>query len=255
MKQVYWIDDDIEQMIYIIQGAITKLWKIEEENAEGIASNIIIFGNACDDADTDELLSQEDENDTKVKLHDMLRRLCARQDGPNQKKPVYNARKELIKDKVNFLYKKENPGDKEQYQNLKRAWITDELIETESIEYKEAVDEVNKLIERMNIEQGSVVGIDILLFYGDDKRVEDKKRIISMELYNMLSKKGLNCFMYSSMADDNELMRNWREVCDSLYQQKDMKIYLRSDFMQKAQSDITVEIEAMFLTDGMKGER
>lgn len=184
MKQVYWIDDNIEQMIYIIQGAITKLWKIEEENAEGIASNIIIFGNAYDDADTDDILSQEDENDTKIKLQDMLRKQCERQDGPNREKPVYNARKELIKDKVNFLYKKDNPDDKGQYQNLKQAWITDELIDSESAKYKEAVVETNKLIERMKIELGNVVGIDISLFYGDFDRLRQKKRIISMELYN-----------------------------------------------------------------------
>ena len=29
MKQIYWIDDNIEQMMYIIQGAVTKLWKIK----------------------------------------------------------------------------------------------------------------------------------------------------------------------------------------------------------------------------------
>lgn len=52
--------------------------------------------------------------------------------------------------------------------------------------------------------------------------------------------------MYSSEADDNELMQNWREVCEVLYQQKEVKIYQRSDFMQKRQSDVTAEIEAMF---------
>lgn len=246
MKQVYWIDDNIEQMIYIIQGAITKLWKIEEENAEGIASNVIIFGNGYDDADTDDVLSQEDENDTKIKLQDMLLKQCGKQDGPNKERPVYNARKKLIEDKVYFLYKKENPGDKEQYQNLKRAWITHELMDSESTKYKEAVNEANKLIDRMKIEPESVVGIDILLFYGDFDRLKDKKRIISMELYNILIKKRLNCFMYSSEADDNELMQKWCEVCKSLYKLENVKIYQRSDFMQKTKSDVTAEIEAMF---------
>lgn len=246
MKQVYWIDDNIEQMMFIIQGEITKLWKIEKENMEGIASNIIIFGNAYVDADTDDILSQEDENDTKIKLYDMLRKLCERQDGPNTERPVFNAKKKLIKDKVNFLFKKESPDDKEQYQNLKRAWITDELMDPDSNEYKEAVSEANKLIERMEIVSGNVVGIDISLLYGDLDRLRQKKRIISMELYNILSKQGLNCFMYSSEADDNELMQNWREVCEVLYQQKEVKIYQRSDFMQKRQSDVTAEIEAMF---------
>ena len=176
----------------------------------------------------------------------MLRKLCERQDGPNTERPVFNAKKKLIKDKVNFLFKKESPDDKEQYQNLKRAWITDELMDPDSNEYKEAVSEANKLIERMKIVSGNVVGIDISLLYGDLDRLRQKKRIISMELYNILSKQGLNCFMYSSEADDNELMQNWPEVCEVLYQQKEVKIYQRSDFMQKRQSDVTAEIEAMF---------
>ncbi|MCI9220553.1 MAG: hypothetical protein HFH94_12580 [Lachnospiraceae bacterium] len=246
MKQIYWIDDNIEQMMYIIQGAVTKLWKVEQKSAEGIASNIIIFGNDCDDADTDDILSQDDENDTKIRLHDMLRKLCSNQDGPNPAQPVYNAKKELVKDKVNILYKEENSADKEQYQNLKRAWITDDLTDSKSDKYTKAAAEAQKLIERMKIEPENVVGIDILLFYGDYDRLRDKKRIISMELYDILKKKGLSCFMYSSEADDYELMQNWSEICESLYQQKNVKIYQRSDFMQKSKIDITAEIEKMF---------
>lgn len=52
--------------------------------------------------------------------------------------------------------------------------------------------------------------------------------------------------MYSSEADDYELMQNWSEICESLYQQKNVKIYQRSDFMQKSKIDITAEIEKMF---------
>ena len=246
MKQIYWIDDNIEQMMYIIQGAIKKLWKIGQRDVDGIASNIIIFGNDRDDSDTDDILSQKNENDIKIRLHDMSRLLCDSQDGPNLEQPVYNSRKELVKDKVNILYKEENPEDKNQYQNLKRAWITNEFTDSENEKYKEATEEAHKLIERMKIDSESVIGIDILLFYGDYERLRDKKRIISMELYDILKKRGFSCFMYSSEADDNELMQNWCEICESFYQQRDIKIYQRSDFMQKSRRDISAEIEAMF---------
>lgn len=246
MKQMYWIDDNIQQMLNIMQGAITKLWKIEEENAEGIASNVIIFGNACDDSDTDDIASQEDENDAKVRLEDLLQDLCGRLDGPNKEKPAYNARKELVEDKVNFLYKKENPDDKNQYQNMKRAWITEELQESEGDKYKKAAEEAEKLVERMNIGKEAVVGIDISLLYGDLDRLRNKQRIISMELYHILSDGGLKCFMYSSEADDDELVQNWNQVCSSLYQTEDAKIYKRSSFMQKGKEDVITEIESMF---------
>lgn len=247
MKQIYWIDDNIQQMLYIVQGAIAKLWKVKEENTEGIASKLIIFGNACDDADTDNIMSQKEENDASLKLENMLIDLCSAQDGPDKEKPIYNDRKKLVKDKVNFLYKKENQDDRNQYQNLKHAWIAENLDDKDSAEYKKASRETDNLIKRIKIEPGNVVGIDIALLYGDMKRLRKKKRIISMELYNMLCKLQLRCFMYSSEADVDELMQNWKDTYQSLYENADVKIYQRRDFMQKGNIDVVIdEIEDLF---------
>ncbi len=246
MKQIYWIDDNVQQMLYIVQGAIAKLWKIEEVDAEGIASKLVVFGNACEEADTDDILSQKDENDAKKKLGDMLFRMCARQDGPNKRKPVYNAKKELIQNKVSFLYKKENIGDKNKYQDLKRAWNIEKLEENESDAYKSASDEADKLIQKMEIEKGIVVGIDIALLYGDIERLRNESRILSMELCYKLSTLQLKCFMYSSDADDDNLMSKWRETYKRFYGETSVKIYQRDDFMQKGRVNIIDEIENMF---------
>ena len=59
MKKLYWIDDDIQQMLYIIQGAITKFWKLDNIEDEGISSKIIVFGNACEAADVDQIPSED----------------------------------------------------------------------------------------------------------------------------------------------------------------------------------------------------
>ena len=61
MKKLYWIDDDIQQMLYIIQGAITKFWKLDNIEDEGISSKIIVFGNACEAADVDQIPSEDEE--------------------------------------------------------------------------------------------------------------------------------------------------------------------------------------------------
>ena len=34
MKTIYWIDDDFKSMIYIMQGAIKKLWHLDEQGNE-----------------------------------------------------------------------------------------------------------------------------------------------------------------------------------------------------------------------------
>lgn len=246
MKQIYWIDDNVQQMLYIVQGAIAKLWKIEEDGTEGIASKLIIFGNACEEADTDDIFSQKDEKDAKNKLSDMLRRLCSKEDGPNQERTVYNTNKELIRDKVKFLYKKENADDASKYRELKRAWNAENLEIRESDEYKKASNEADKLIQSMEIEPGIVVGIDIALLFGDLEKLRDEKRILSMELCYKLSTQQLKCFMYSSDADDKELMENWRKAYERFYGKANVKIYQRSAFMQKREENIISEIEDMF---------
>lgn len=230
-----------------MQGAIAKLWKLNDKDIEGIASKLIIFGNACEDADKDEPLSQEDENDAKRQLYDMFLELCAKADGPDSERPMYNAKKDLVRNKVSYLYKKENRDDIEKYRILKNTWILEDLSDGAGVEYTNASSATDELIQRMEIEEGNVVGIDIALLYGDLERLREKKRIISMELCYKLSNNHVRCFMYSSEADDDELMRNWQEVYKSLYQEAGVKIYQRSDFMQKGKVDVIAEIECMFV--------
>lgn len=246
MKQLYWIDDNIQQMLYIIQGAITKFWKLDNEDVEGIASKVIIFGNACEVADKDEIPTEEDEKNAYVKLFDLFLEGCMKKDGPNVERPMYTAKKVLIQNPVHFLYKREVAEDLEAYKKMKCPWISGNLANSESADYMKATQEADLLIERMNIEPNSVVGIDIALFYGDLDRLREKKRILSMELCHKISEKKNRCFIYSSEADDDELRRNWEEVYKELYSAAPIKIYQRSDFMQKGKADIVKEVEEMF---------
>ena len=43
MKKIYWIDDNMQQLTYILQGAISKMWEIENSKEEGIASEVIVL--------------------------------------------------------------------------------------------------------------------------------------------------------------------------------------------------------------------
>ena len=245
MKKVYWISGNIRQMVYVTQGVISKLWKVEEKDAEGIASDIIIFGNSCADADMD-IPFPEEVCTVEAKLEDLLKELCGRQDGPNKERPAYNAKKNMVKDKVHSLYKKGSIDDSIQYQTLKQAWFTNGFECLESNRYEEASKHTGRLVERMGIGPGNVVGIDISLFYDDCERVRQGIRVISMELCHMFSQNGLNCFIYSPEANDSELIMYWNRTYKKFYQQKSIKIYQRSDFVQKDLTQITSEIESMF---------
>ena len=248
MKKLYWIDDDIQQMLYIIQGAITKFWKLDNIEDEGISSKIIVFGNACEAADVDQIPSEDEEKKAYLKLFDLFLEGCMSEDGPNLERPTYKAKKELIQEPVRYLYKQEVEHDLEAYKKMKELWILGDLGNTDDENYKRASQQVEQLIERMEIEPNSVVGIDMALLYDDFERLKNKKRILSMELFHRLSndKGTIKCFIYSSEADVDEVRRDWEEVYKDFYEDTTIKIYQRMDFMQKGNADIVKEVEEMF---------
>lgn len=248
MKKLYWIDDNIQQMLYIIQGAIMKFWKLNSVEDEGIASKIIVFGNACEVADIDQIPSEKEENKAYLKLFDLFLEGCMEEDGPDPERPTYNAKKNLIQEPVRYLYKQEAEHDLEAYKKMKESWILGDLGDSDDQNYQKAVREVELLIERMEIEPDSVVGIDMALLYDDFERLKNKKRILSMELFHRLSNnEGTSkCFIYSSEADVDEVRRNWEEVYRNFYGHTTIKIYQRMDFMQKGNADIVKEVEEMF---------
>ena len=256
MKQLYWIDDDFKQMLHIMQGAISKFWKLDNIKVEGIASKVFIFGNASKIADTNELPSIQDEKKASQKFFDLFLERCLEKDGPDEKRPVFNARKNLIQNPVCYLYKKDKSEDLETYQNMKEAWITKDL--TDENNYKTAQEQACSLIKRMEIEPQSVVGIDIALLYGDRERLLQGKRILSMELCNQIEKqeKNIKYFMYSTEADEDEIRQEWIRIYEyeNKYKSTEIKIYQRKDFMQKGNSDIVKEIEEMFKTNGTDDE-
>lgn len=247
MKKIYWIDDSVQQLLYILHGAISKLWEIENLDQEGIASELIVFGNAWEEMDTDELFSREDQSETEDKIQEHFWELCIKNDGPNRERPSYNKKKGLIENCVKYVYVQDDCDDIAQYKRLKNAWINTELGDDKKNEYIAASEDVQELIKRMDLqEKMSVVGIDIALLYGDMERLEKGKRILSMELYNKISEMGLKCFMYSSEADDDDLMNNWLEAYSKLYEKVDVEIYQRSDLMQRGGEKIIDRIKAMF---------
>ena len=111
MKQLYWIDDDFKQMLHIMQGAISKFWKLNDLNSEGIASKVFVFGNASKIADTNELPSIQDEKKASQKFFDLFLERCLEKDGQNEKRQVFNDRKDLIQNPVCYLYKKDKSED------------------------------------------------------------------------------------------------------------------------------------------------
>ncbi len=247
-KTIYWIDDNTGKMNDVIHGIISKFWKLDS-NEEGIASKIIIFGNASLASGSEVLWTEAEEWKFYNKIFNYFKDQCTDIDGTNPSQETYNKNKELIKEPVQILYKQEcSAEEKEFYQKTLEIWGKGELKDSGSEEYKKAQGLVRELITKMQIPTGAGVGIDLELINGDFRDNRVTKRILSMELYHQLKSSNYKCFLYSTEADYDSITKSWNEVYSRLYDTESMseiKIYIRNDMMKKGDDAALREIEKM----------
>ncbi|MCH5264760.1 MAG: hypothetical protein J1F02_02595 [Lachnospiraceae bacterium] len=253
MKQIYWIDDDFAQMFYIIQGVILKLWKLDSQTTDKVRSNIVIFGDACLESSKNELHSLQDQDEKYDSFYHLYMERCRRLDGPDINRPIYRKNKGLVENSVLFLLKRDNHEDIEEYNNIRKIWEeSGDDMETDEVR-KVAKVQVNKLINRMNIATGAVIGIDISLLHGDIQRINNVQRVISMELYNQLSARKFKCFLYSSEAGEINFVENWKAAYFKYYTVEerldktlsDIKIYERKEFLRKGSEIVVSEVKQL----------
>lgn len=241
MKQIYWIDDNFLEMFFILQGAISKLWKLEEKEInsdERIRSVMLIFGDG--DMNREKLPSKEKEIENGLELRDFLMHYCFKLDGPDSSKPTFTHNAFLVENVVKYVLVAEDKDDVKLYRELKDYWCDNNDQSMETVE-----KQMLKLVDKMEIAEKSVVGIDLSLLYGDAERIKKREKVISMQLYNLL-KKTHRCFLYSAEAEKIEFTDNWTEIYHSNYEDIPIKIYNRKDFLKKGRIKIIEEIEKMF---------
>lgn len=247
-KTIYWIDDNTGKMNDVLHGIISKFWKLNLNEA-GIASKIIIFGNASLASGSTVLWTEEEEWKFYDKVFHYFKDQCTDIDATNPSIETYNKNKELIKGAVRILYKQECSAEEAKfYRDTLETWEKSELENSESEEYKKARDLVRKLIMKMQIPPGVGVGIDLELINGDFRDNMVTKRILSMELYHQLKSNNYKCFLYSTEADYDSITKSWNEVYSRLYDTESMteiKIYTRNDMMKKGDDAALREIEKM----------
>lgn len=257
MKELYWIDDDFVQMMFIAQGVISKLWNLEDDETEGVCSKIILFGNAYMEDERkwerSKLPSQEEEGKYYDNLFELYKDNCYSIEGPNQERPTFYNNIDLVHNTVNCLLKNEKSEDVEMFADISRAWMTEINGEEDTELKKKRIEQVKKLIERMRIKTGAVVGIDLSLIHGDVERIRNGQRVISMELYRQLKEDSFKCFLYSAQAGEYGFSEKWKqtykkyssvsEVLD--VDLEDIKIYERTEFLHKDSEDIVCQLRQL----------
>lgn len=257
MKELYWIDDNFAQMMYIAQGVISKLWNLEEDETEGVCSKIILFGNAYMEDERkwewNKLPSQEEEDKYYNNLLALYEDNCYPIDGPNQEKPTFYKNEELVRNTVSCLLKNEQSEDVEMFADISKTWMKEINGEEDTELNKKRIEQVEKLIGRMNIKKGAVVGIDLSLIHGDIERIRNGKRVISMELYRQLKEDSFKCFLYSAQAGEYGFSEKWKQTY-KMYpsvngvlndELEDIRIYERAEFLYKGSEDIVCQLRQL----------
>lgn len=241
MKQIYWIDDNFSEMFFILQGAISKLWKLDKkeiDKEERIRSVMIIFGDCS--MKSEKLPSEEREIECELALRDFFTMYCFKLDGPNPNRPTFVTNNYLVENAVKYALIEENEDDVKLYRDIKDYWCDNDAQSEPLVE-----KQMTELVKKMGIEEKSVVGIDLSLLSGDVERIKKREKVISMQLYSFLNKSH-KCFLYSAEAENIEFTDNWTEIYKNNYENLPIKIYKRKDFLKKGRSKIIKEIEELF---------
>lgn len=239
VKEIFWIDDNIGVIKNIAKSIFPYLWKIKDE--EGVKTHVRILGNGIQESPGLSLWEESDEEDLQKYINRIFWQLCRDIDSLDDQE-IYAQKQHLIFGNVKIMYKK-NENDKmyEEYRKLCDVWQGNPVEEQEG-QKKQISENAKKsaraILERMNITEGACVGLDLALLQKDIEKVRDEKKpILSMELYNMIKEKH-ECFLYSYYVFDNTFINSWKEVYAKLYYDKEQPvIHRRSDMFQKNVSD------------------
>lgn len=260
-KTLLWIDDSMELILEVIHGLIVDSWKLNEENEEGMRTRILIFGDAGLERNSEALWSLADEKEMNLKLLDLFLEKCENVEGPTSGNETAEKNWHLVDKAIQILFKKEDSAeDLNLYRAIRTKWKAESdkaSSKDEKDGYEQAKQYVTQIIERMHIAQaaeaaetlgaekaGTIIGIDLELLAGDIERTKSGERIISMELFNQLREKQYPCFIYSSHADDKQLIDAWTHTYQKLYQDENpVKTFERSNFSKKDREHMLSQIE------------
>ncbi len=261
-KTIYWIDDSVQKLEYIMQGIVTELWNVcaEDEN-DKVVSKILLFGNEYQGGGEETSNNIKKEYELQKRLDINLRYACCQNEEITWGRETYKNNRYLIKDCVKVLFKqwtdqeadlfsvdkKDKEYQKRQQElcfleEIKEYWAPEnrDVIEAETWK-REASDKVKKLIDMMEIEKGACVGIDLALLKKDREYLLFNKPVIAMELYHQLKTKFF-CFLYSTYTYEGHLVTRCKEIYNN-YFEEDCRIYRRDEMMAKKNHDnITREI-------------
>lgn len=107
-----------------------------------------------------------------------------------------------------------------------------------------------KFVEKIGIQRGNLIALDICLLYDDYERCIHKLPVLSMALHHYLENEhGCKCFLYSRMSVNTEAKSNWMEVYEQQFKIDPPEIHSRFNLCADFSPDYQ-ELEHLLIEKG-----
>lgn len=242
-KELYWIDDDVPNILDLAQHTFPVLWGLDE--SDHIINKVILFGDDLKKGLDSELLDDKRERNIIHRLTGYFKDNCNEIGQADPEHNLFEEKRYLTKDIFRLFAKipTEITPEKDQEKQNELIELTKRIIDfwknTDKVsnkeEYKKNQSDIHKLVEAFAIPEDAFVAIDLVLLFMDDKRVKNENKILSMELYHKLSStRPGRCFVYSRYISDVKLASTWEKIYHENYDSKaEIKLYKKKDFNAK----------------------
>lgn len=205
----YLIEDDSKSVFEIVNTVCFKLWK----KMDDLELTIVFYGDdykripGTRDATNEEINGIEE--DIKEKFHELC--FTIDRDEWNPLGTAYEKKKEGTTIECRLIPLQEIEADLSIWREVKKP----EKDSGQEIDYSILHESTlpKKLVEKLGIQRGNIVALDICLLLDDYERCICKLPVLSMALHHCLETEyECKCFLYSRMSVNTEAKSNWLDV-------------------------------------------
>lgn len=234
MKKIFIIDDNIDRVLENYGNIYKLLWRGKGE--EGVASEVIFFGDKYKRKNKDSDLQQQNVDFLKKSVKGMLRSHCRDEEMWDYDGKMFQDKKKLIEKLAKCISVKECP----EIEPVVKKW---ESLDKANMDTVLKNMDLSILIKKMFededfegvTEKERYILLDIILLYDDVEKIGEDIPIISMGLYDALINQGYNCYLYSSYAFDYLLIENYKKIYNEKYG-KTIEVYHSKKFFSRESS-------------------
>lgn len=243
----YLIDDNPRSVFEIVNTVCCKLWK----KMDDLELTIVFCGDNYKQSPVARDATNEDINGIEENIKDKFHELCFAidRDEWNPLGTAYEKKKEGTTIECRFIPLQEIEADLSIWREVKKS----EKDSDQEIDYPILHESTmpKKLVERIGIQCGNLVALDICLLRDDYERCICKLPVLSMALHHYLEAEyGCKCFLYSRMSVNTEAKGNWMDVYKQQFKISPPEIHSRFALCADSSSDYQ-ELEHLLTEKGL----